>query len=108
MMQRDELDGRIVAALERMPDVTLSVDFAAQVATRAAAQPKLRAVPAMSARYGQAAMRLSAAVLLVALVALSMVSAGRTAFGIAMQWTLCAQLMGLMAWMGLRGRVLRG
>jgi hypothetical protein len=92
----DALDERVVRALERVPEVTIPEDFAARVAGQV---PERRAFAVRPARYGLMAMRTGIAVLLIALVVVAMRTGGRSVFGIALEWVLCAELVALAVWM---------
>jgi predicted phage tail protein len=94
----DALEERVTRALERVPEVTVPAEFAARVALQV---PMRREIAAMPARYGLMAMRISMAVLMIALVVVAMHAGGRSSiFGIAFEWMLCAELVGLAVWLG--------
>jgi len=93
----DALEERVVRELERVPEVTIPAEFAARVAGRL---PVRRAFTARPARYGLMAMRTSMAVLVLALVTVAMHAGGRSVFGLALEWVLCAELVALALWMG--------
>jgi hypothetical protein len=93
---KDELDERIARALERVPVVTIPAGFAARVAAQV---PMRREMAARSARYGLMSMRISMAVLVIALIAVAMHTTGRGVFGIALEWVLCAELVTLAVWL---------
>ena len=93
----DALEERVVRALERVPEVRIPADFAARVAGRL---PERRAFAVRPARYGLMTMRISMAVLVLALVVVAMHSGGRSVFGLALEWVLCAELVGLAVWLG--------
>ena len=93
----DALDRRVVRALERVPEVTIPANFAARVAAQA---PKLREMAARPARYGWMTMRISMAVLVIAVVVVAMLAGGHGVIGIALEWVLCAELVGLAIWLG--------
>ena len=92
----DVLEERVVRALERVPEVTIPAEFAARVAGRVPVRKEIAARPA---RYGLMAMRVSVVVLVLALAAVAMHSGGRSVFGIALEWVLCAELVALAMWM---------
>jgi hypothetical protein len=92
----DALEERVTRALERAPEVTIPAGFAARVAGQV---PVRRAFAARPARYGLMAMRISMAVLVLALVVVAMLAGGRGAIGIALEWVLCAELVGLAVWL---------
>jgi uncharacterized membrane protein len=94
----DAVEDRLTRALERVPEVTIPTGFAARVAAQV---PKRREMAARPARYGWMAMRISMAVLVIALVAVAMHMGQRSSvFGITMEWMLCAELVGLAVWLG--------
>ena len=94
----DALEERIVRALERVPEVTIPAEFAARVAGRL---PVRRAFAARPARYGLMTMRISMAALVIALIVVAMHATGRSGvLGIALEWVLCAELVGLAVWLG--------
>jgi hypothetical protein len=93
------LDLRVIAALERTPEVSVSPDFAARVALKV---PARRSVAVTPSRWGRLTMWASLAVLLVAMVLVAGKGGGRTALGSAVEWTLCAQFLGLAVWLGVR------
>jgi hypothetical protein len=93
----DALEERVVRELERVPEVRIPAEFAARVAGQL---PQRRTFAARPARYGLMAMRISMAVLVIAMVAVAMSAAGRSVFGIALEWVLCAELVALAVWLG--------
>ena len=97
MSDVDSMDERLTRALERKPAVDVPAGFAARVAGQV---PVRRAVAVPTARYGLLAARIGMAVLVVALVVLAMRHADGTVFGITVEWILCAELVGLAAWLG--------
>jgi len=93
----DGLEERVVRVLERVPEVRIPAGFAARVAGQV---PERRAFAVRPARYGLMAMRISVAVLVIALVVVAMLAGGRSSvFGIALEWVLCAELVALAVWM---------
>ncbi len=93
----DALEERVTRALERVPEVTVPADFAARVAAQV---PKRSEMAARPARYGWMAMRISMAALVIALLAVAMHATGRSSvLGIALEWVLCAELVGLAIWL---------
>lgn len=92
----DGVDAQLTRALERKPAVEVPAGFAARMAGRV---PVRRTIAVPTARFGLLAARVGMAMLLLALVVLSMRSADRTVFGIAMEWILCAEVVGLAAWL---------
>jgi hypothetical protein len=97
MSEVDSMEERLTRALERKPKVDVPAGFAARVAGQV---PVRRAVAVPTARYGLLAARIGMAVLVVALVVLAMRHADDTVFGITVEWILCAELVGLAAWLG--------
>jgi hypothetical protein len=97
MSDVDSMDERLTRALERKPAVDMPAGFAARAAGQV---PVRRAVAVPTARYGLLAARIGMAVLVVALVVLAMRHAAGTVFGITVEWILCAELVGLAAWLG--------
>jgi hypothetical protein len=93
------LDSRIVQALENLPEVQIPANFAARVASRIPARP---AISLRATHYGKAAMLLSMAVLLITLLALAGDRHVTSTLGLALQWTLCAQFIGLVVWLSMR------
>jgi hypothetical protein len=91
----NDLEMRVLRALEAKPGVSVPADFAARVASRVPAR-RLGAVA--PARYGMIAMRVAMAVLVVALVIVAMRSGDRGAVGLAVEWILGAQLVALAMW----------
>jgi hypothetical protein len=101
MSDVDSMDERLTRALERKLAVDVPAGFAARVAGQVPGQvPVRRAVAVPTARYGLLAARIGMAVLVVALVVLAMRHADDTVFGITVEWILCAELVGLAAWLG--------
>ena len=96
MNDGDPMDELLTRALERKPAVDVPAGFAARVAGQV---PMRRAVAVPAARYGLLAARIGLGVLLLALVVAATRSAGRTVFGIGVEWVLCAELAALAAWL---------
>ena len=93
----DALEERVVRELERVPEVRIPAEFAARVAGQL---PQRRTFAARPARYGLMAMRISMAALVIALLAVAMHATGRSSvLGIALEWVLCAELVGLAIWL---------
>jgi hypothetical protein len=87
-----ELDQRIVRALEAAPETRIPADFAARVAARL---PARRPVSLTRTRYGQSATLIGLVSTLVALVFLA--SRGHAAFGL-LESLLFAQFIALAVW----------
>ena len=100
-MEERALDERIVAALEGTPDVSYSIpaDFAERVAARV---PARRPVMVRETHYGWTIMWCSLIVLFVVLVIVAVQGAGRSAIGTAVEWSLCAQFLGIAIWLAMR------
>ena len=97
MSDVDSMEERLTRALERKPAVDVPAGFAARVAAQV---PVRRAVAVPTARYGLLAARIGMGVLLLALVVVAIHFPGRTMFGVALEWILCAELAGLAIWLG--------
>ena len=97
MSDVDSMEERLTRALERKPKVDVPAGFAARVAGQV---PVRRVVAVPTARYGLLAARIGMGVLLLALVVVAMHFPGRTMFGVALEWILCAELAGLAIWLG--------
>jgi hypothetical protein len=97
MSEVDSMEERLTRALERKPKVDVPAGFAARVAGQV---PVRRAFAVPAARYGLLAARIGMGVLLLALVVVAMHFPGRTMFGVALEWILCAELAGLAIWLG--------
>jgi hypothetical protein len=91
-------DERIVAELERAPDLSVSIpaDFAQRVAARV---PARRPVTVRATHYGRMAMWCSLLVLLVLLVA---AATRGMQLATVVEWVLFAQFLGLAVWLGVR------
>jgi cytochrome oxidase assembly protein ShyY1 len=94
------LDERIVAALEQAPDMSGSIraDFAERVAARV---PARRPIAVRETHYGGTMMWCSLAVLFVVLVIVAVQGAGRSVIGTAVEWSLCAQFLGIAIWLAM-------
>lgn len=92
----DAMDRHVVRALERAPEFDVPVGFAARVVGQI---PERSAAATTTVRYGPIATWISMAVLVLALVALGMRAADRTTFGVALEWILCVQLVGVAMWL---------
>ena len=100
-MEERAFEERIVAELERVPDLSFAVpaDFAARVAAQVPARPSVVVAPTY---YGRAAMWCCFAILLVVLVVLAAKGLGQTTFGTAIEWALCAQFLAIAIWLATR------
>jgi hypothetical protein len=94
---RDATELSIVRALDVKPEVSVPDGFAARVARQLPARSRVAVTPA---HYGWIAMRIGIALLLVALVAVAMRFASHSAVGIALEWILCGEVVGLSLWLG--------
>src|ERR1700687_1562672 len=113
-LQQDEaLELRVTQALERMPEVRISEDFAARVVARLPArrgapleslsrlrETRLKQPGLRQTRYGYGAIVASLVVLLVALAAVAPRTAGHGVFWVVMECVLCGQFVALAAWLG--------
>ena len=96
--QLARLDQRLIHALEIAPEPRVPDDFAARVASLL---PVRRSVSVTPTHYGHYAMAASMVILLAALLLLAP-HAGRSIFGLTLQWLLCAQFIGLAVWLSAR------
>ncbi|WP_035350457.1 hypothetical protein [Edaphobacter aggregans] len=94
-------EDRIVAALERAPDLSSSIpaDFAERVAAKL---PARRLVAVRTTHYGRKVMWWSLAVLLVMLVLVAVRGAERSTIGAAVEWTLYGQFLAIAIWLAVR------
>jgi hypothetical protein len=92
---------QIVKVLEQTPDLPFSIpaDFAERVAKRV---PVRHPVAVKETQYGWTIMKCSFVVLLVLLVVVAIQGAGRSAIGTAVEWSLCAQFVGIAVWLAMR------
>ncbi|QNI38206.1 hypothetical protein [Edaphobacter albus] len=96
------LDAQIQRELERMPDLSgaIPADFAARVAAKV---PAKRVSPATTAtHYGSRLVWVSLVVLSILLIVLAGESFVHSTIGIAIEWTLCAQFLAIVIWLGTR------
>jgi hypothetical protein len=107
---------RVTQALERVPGVRISEDFAARVVARLPErqmapreslgslarlrQTSLRQTSLRRTRYGYGAIVASLLVLLVALAVVAPRTAGHGVFWVVMECVLCGQFVALAAWLG--------
>jgi hypothetical protein len=100
-MEERALDERVVAELERAPDLSDSIptDFAMRVAAKV---PASRPVTVAETHYGWTVMWCSLAVLFVVLVVAAVRGLERSAIGTAIEWTLCAQFLAIAIWLAMR------
>lgn len=103
-MEERVFDERIIAELERVPDLSAVVpaDFAARVAAKVPAKRAV-SVSVRQTHYGWTVMWCCFAVLLAAMVIVATRGLGHSAIGTAVEWTLCAQFLALAIWFVMRG-----
>jgi hypothetical protein len=98
----------VTQALERVPAIRISEDFAARVVARLPQPPvaplgslaRLRQTSLRQTRYGYGAIVASLLVLLVALAVVAPRTAGHGVFWVVMECVLCGQFVALAAWLG--------
>jgi hypothetical protein len=91
----EQLDQRVVQALETAPEPKIPTDFAARVASQL---PARRPVSLTPTYYGQSAMVIGVVVTLAALVVLALHSTGHATFGL-LDSLLFAQFIALAVWL---------
>jgi hypothetical protein len=91
----EQLDQRIVRALETAPDLQMPADFAARVA---GLLPARRPVSLTPTHYGQNAMLIGTVVTLAALLVLAAHTTGHAAFGL-VESVLFVQFIALAVWL---------
>jgi hypothetical protein len=94
----DELDQRILRALETAPELHIPADFAARVTRKL---PATRPASLTPTHYGRNAMLIGMVVTLVALLALTLHNGTHAAFGLA-QSLLLVQFVALTVWLSIR------
>jgi ABC-type transport system involved in cytochrome c biogenesis permease subunit len=94
----DELDRRILRALETAPSIEIPADFAARVARQL---PARRPVSLTPTYYGRNAVFLGMILTLVVLIALSLSNGRHATFGLA-ESLLLAQFIVLTVWLSVR------
>jgi hypothetical protein len=94
----DELDLRILYALETAPDLQIPADFAARLTSKLPARRPISLTPT---HYGRNAMLIGMVVTLVALLALTLHNGTHAAFSLA-QSLLLAQFVALTVWLSIR------
>ena len=99
--QSEELDARIVAALERVPQVHIPEGFAARVASQVPAAVALPIARPYAMRFGKAAVTLCMVVCAGAMLMLAPRATGHAIYWISLEWMLCAQFCVLAAWLGM-------
>jgi hypothetical protein len=94
----DELDRRVLRALETAPSVEIPTDFAARVASRLPARRPISLTPT---HYGQGAVFLGMILALVMLIALTLHNGRHATFGLA-ESLLLTQFLALTVWLSVR------
>jgi hypothetical protein len=94
----DELDHRILHALETAPELHIPADFAARVTSKLPARRPISLTPT---HYGRNAMLIGMVVTLVALLALTLHNGAHAAFGLP-ESLLLAQFVALTVWLSIR------
>jgi hypothetical protein len=100
----DSLDQRLLRALETAPAPRISEDFAARVAANLPAHMPASNLPSRAAasihatHYGRYAMLLGIVLIFATMMTLAAHTAGRSAFELAIEWTLFAQFVALTVW----------
>ena len=103
-MELEQLDQRIVRALESAPEPGIPASFAARVAAQL---PARRPVTLTPTHYGHKAMLFALVITLVALVTLAVRAAtGPASFGLA-ESLLCSEFIALAVWFGIARPSLR-
>jgi ABC-type transport system involved in cytochrome c biogenesis permease subunit len=95
----DELDRRVLRALETAPSVEIPTDFAARVASRLPA--RRRPVSLTPTHYGRTAVFLGMILTLVVLIALTLHNGRHATFGLA-ESLLLTQFLALTVWLSVR------
>ena len=94
----DELDQRILHALETAPELHIPADFAARVTSKL---PARRPVSLTPTHYGRNAVLIGIVITLLALLALTLHNGAHAAFGLT-QSLLLAQFVALTIWLSIR------
>ncbi|MBB5344567.1 hypothetical protein [Tunturibacter empetritectus] len=94
----DELDRRVLHALETAPRVEVPADFAARVADRL---PARRPVSLTATHYGRNAVFLGMILTLVILIAVTLYNGRHASFGLA-ESVLLGQFLALTVWLSVR------
>jgi hypothetical protein len=100
--QIDELDHRILRALEAAPELQIPDDFAARVSRKL---PAKRPVSLKPTHYGRNAMLIGMVITLAALLFLTMHNGAHAAFGLS-QSLLLGQFIALTVWLSVRSQSL--
>jgi hypothetical protein len=99
----EDLDKRLIRALETVPEPQIPADFAARVASRL---PAKRPVSLTPTHYGDHAMVFGMVVTFLAMVAFALHSTGRAAFGLP-ESLLLTQFIVLAIWLSVRRHSMR-
>jgi hypothetical protein len=91
----EDLDQRIVRALETVPELEVPADFAARVGSQLPARGPVSLTPTY---YGQNAMLIAIVAILAALVVLALHSTGHATLGL-LESLLFAQFIALAVWL---------
>jgi hypothetical protein len=94
----DDLDHRILRALEDAPELHIPTDFAARVSRQVPARRPISLTPT---HYGRNAVLLGMVITLGALLALTLYNGATAAFGLT-QSLLLAQFVALTVWLSIR------
>jgi hypothetical protein len=94
----DELDHRILRALEAAPELHITADFAAHVTSKL---PARRPVSLTPTHYGRNAVLIGMIITLVALLVLTLHNGAHAAFGLP-ESLLLAQFVALTVWLSIR------
>lgn len=100
--QIDELDHRILRALEAAPELQIPDDFAARVSRKL---PAKRPVSLKPTHYGRNAMLIGMVITLATLLVLTMHNGTHAAFGLS-QSLLLGQFIALTVWLSVRSQSL--
>ena len=99
--ETQQLDARIVAALERAPEVRIPHDFAARVAAQVSPAQEVWSAQTYAIRYGKAAVVACMVICAAAMLMLAPRATGHAIFWMSLEWVLCAQFCALAAWWGM-------
>jgi hypothetical protein len=97
----EQIDARIVAALERAPEVRIPEGFAASVAARVPAAQESLSPHTYAIRYGKAAMVACMVLCAAAMLLLAPRATGHAIFWMSLEWVLCAEFCVLAASLGM-------
>lgn len=97
----DALAARLTRALEAAPTVTIPANFAARLATRAAAELP-RNAPIVPRRFSTLAIQITFVALALAMLAIAHSATTHTLFPIAIELLLACEFVALITWRSLR------